>query len=81
MPSMRDLERDALRAEIESLRAMTPTERVELSFRLRRLSLQLCRAGIRLQHPEFSEEQVERELQRRILPADLFALVFPATPR
>jgi hypothetical protein len=74
---MRDLERDAtgvdgVRKEVELLRGLTPEERILMAFRLRRVVLDLSRAGIRHQHPDFSEDEIELEVQRRILPPKLF---------
>lgn len=68
---------EGARTELELLRKMTPEERILMSFRLRRVALEFCRAGIRYQNPGYSEADVERELQRRILPTDLFARLFP----
>jgi len=70
---MKDLEReiagvDGVRKEVELLRRLTPEERVLMSFALRRVVLDVARAGIRHRHPDFTEDEVERELQRRISP-------------
>jgi hypothetical protein len=73
---MRDLEResaglDGVRKEVELLRRLTPEERLLMSFRLRRVVLDFARAGIRHRRPELTEEQIELELHRRILPPGL----------
>ncbi|GEM_PF-4859072 len=78
---VRDLERESagtegVRKEIEFLRLLTPEKRIAMSFRLRRVVVELSRAGIRSQHPQWSADEVERELQRRILPANLFERLF-----
>lgn len=56
----------ALELQLDAYRRMTPTERLETALRLHQLSCDLARAGIRAQYPEFAEDQVERELWRRV---------------
>ncbi|MBX6419429.1 MAG: hypothetical protein IRZ06_00260 [Nevskia sp.] len=51
-------------------RAMTPAQRLEQALRLRRQMLSLMDAGLRAEHPEWTEEQRQREIARRILVAD-----------
>lgn len=58
---------DALARQIEKYRSMTGEERFELGLRLHELSCEVTRAGIRHQHPDFTEEDVAKELRRRIL--------------
>ncbi len=53
---------DQLQLEIQ--RRMTGAERLHLAFEMSDLARGLCRARIRQQHPEWSEEQVTRELVR-----------------
>jgi hypothetical protein len=53
--------------QIEILRAKTPAERLDLALWLRNSALKLKRAGLVSLHPEWTEEQVERELYRVFL--------------
>ncbi|MBS4027867.1 MAG: hypothetical protein KGZ58_04430 [Ignavibacteriales bacterium] len=52
--------------QIERYRKMTGEERVEIAFQLTEFIQNVSRDGIRYQHPEFSEQEIEVELQRRI---------------
>jgi hypothetical protein len=56
---------EGLRKQIELYRAMTPQRRLQISFELDDLARQLARAGARHQHPDWNEEQVEREVAWR----------------
>jgi hypothetical protein len=56
---------EGLRRQIEIYRGMTGTERLEICFRLRDLTRALVQQGVRHQHPEWSDSQVDREVLRR----------------
>jgi hypothetical protein len=67
---------EGLQKQIELYRAMTAQRRLQISFELDALARQLARSGVRFQHPEWSIEQVEREVARRFrlaagIPEDL----------
>jgi hypothetical protein len=51
--------------QIECYRRMTPQERLQVSFRLYELSRTLARQGVKYQHPDWDERQVEEEVLRR----------------
>ncbi len=57
---------EAERIQVLGLRKLTPGQRVEIAFKLTDLVLRFARGGIRAGHPDFSEEEVERELRRRL---------------
>jgi hypothetical protein len=46
------------------LRRMAPEERLRLAFEMSDLAHDLCRARIRQQHPDWTDEQVVREMVR-----------------
>jgi hypothetical protein len=56
------LERD----DIEQARQMTFAQKFMAGAELFEYACDISRAGIRMQHPEFDEQQVEAELRRRI---------------
>ena len=56
---------EGLRMQIEAYQRMTPQERLQICFRLSALARTLSRQGIRHQHPDWSDEQVEQEVLRR----------------
>ena len=49
------------------LRRMTPQQKLERVFELNRLGRELVSAGIRKQHPDLSEEEVNRKTTERVL--------------
>jgi hypothetical protein len=57
---------EALAKQIERYRAMTGNERLEIALRLHELACDVTRDGIRWQNPQFTKDEVERELRRRL---------------
>ena len=56
----------ALDFQIERYREMTGEQRLGVALDLHELSCEISREGIRAQHPEASEAEVERLLHRRL---------------
>jgi hypothetical protein len=56
---------EGLRKQIEVYRRMLPHERLRVGFELYDMARSLARAGVRHQHPDWDEQQVEREVARR----------------
>jgi hypothetical protein len=56
---------EGLQLQIEAYRRMTPQERLQICFRLYELTKTLVRQGIKYQHPDWNEAQVEEERLRR----------------
>lgn len=54
------------REEIERARRQTPAQRFWAGAELFDYACELSKAGIRMQNPGFSEEEVLRELRRRL---------------
>ncbi|MEX2169872.1 MAG: hypothetical protein WD851_11225 [Pirellulales bacterium] len=48
------------------LRTKKPAERIEMVFAANRTARMLAAGGIRYQHPEWSDEQVQHEVVRRV---------------
>jgi hypothetical protein len=64
----------ALQLKIQQ--AMTGEQRMLLAFEMSMFTRELTRAGIRQEHPEWTEEQVQRELLRMaFLPDPLPAML------
>lgn len=55
----------ALEKQIERYRAMTCDERIGIALRLHELASEMARTGIRAQHPDADECEVERLLHER----------------
>ncbi len=48
------------------LRAMTGAERLQIVDRLFRFARELVASGVRSQHPEWNQDQINRETARRL---------------
>ena len=68
------LTHEGLEKQIEIYRRMLPQQRLQIGFDLYDLARDLVRAGIRHQHADWDEDQVEREVTRR------FRLAAGSTP-
>jgi type II secretory pathway predicted ATPase ExeA len=56
----------ALQMQIERYRQMTGEQRLDIALRLHELACDIAREGIRYQHPDADEAEVERLLRQRI---------------
>ena len=56
--------------EIDILRAMTPEKRLEVAFGLYRTAWECKAAGLRHQHPEWSEKKIQSTVREMFLSAD-----------
>jgi hypothetical protein len=66
-----DTSPEAWRVQLESIRRMTPTQRLELVGGLNALVRELTLAGIRHRMPGAPEAEIEREYFRLMLGRDL----------
>ena len=67
--------------QLERMRRLTVTERLEQQARLCRTTRNLMRAGIRGRHAEYDEQAVELALLRLLLADDgLFMAAKPGAP-
>ena len=55
---------EGLRKQIEIYRGMTGQQRLQIAFDLYEMTRVLVRAGVRHQHPDWDEQQVEQEMLR-----------------
>ncbi len=56
----------ALQKQIEAYRRMTGEQRLAIALELHELSCNVTREGIRYQHPDANEAEVERLLRQRL---------------
>ncbi len=56
-------------AQVTAFRRMTPAEKLELAMKLREAAWELKTAGVRAQHPDWSEEQVRDRVREIFLYA------------
>ncbi|MBW2065317.1 MAG: hypothetical protein JRJ03_10350 [Deltaproteobacteria bacterium] len=68
---------EAERKQIEIFRKMGPEKRLVNSISLAQTSRRLLAAGVRMRHPEYSDDQVRLATIRLILGDDLFAAAYP----
>jgi hypothetical protein len=64
----------------ERSRRMTPSQRFEQGIKTCKLARQFMRAGIRMRHPEYMDEQVEMALARLLWGDDLYRKARPQWP-
>lgn len=50
----------------EVMRAKTPFERLEMAASMRRMARGLIRDKLRFDHPDWTAEQIDREVARRL---------------
>ena len=55
--------------QIEGLRRMTPAEKLRMVADLYEAGIRLRMAGLRMTHPEWPDERLEREARRSLLYA------------
>lgn len=71
--AVRDSQTEWLRVKI--YREMTPQQRIWLAAQLYEEGIANVRSAILDRHPHFSEEEIAREIRRRVLPRRLFEQV------
>lgn len=57
---------DALAKQIELYRKMTCEQRLRIALDLHTMACNLARAGIRKRFPEATEDEIDRQLRKRI---------------
>lgn len=55
-----------IQMQVEIYRRMQPHERLQIGFELYELARTLSRAGVRYDHPDWNDHQVEQEVRRRL---------------
>ena len=76
-PFLSDTHPEARKVQIEALRRLGPEGRAKAMFALNRFTRECTKAGIRMRHPGYTEEQVEMALRRIMLGDQLFRKVYP----
>jgi hypothetical protein len=64
MPPPLDTTPEIEAMQIRILRSMTIEQHLEIALEISLLSRGLMRAGVRSQHPDWSENEIEREVHR-----------------
>jgi hypothetical protein len=71
-----DTSPEAWQVWLELVRKMTPAERLQRALELSNTARELCKAGIREQHPGANEREVFLRFAQRQLGDDLFRNVY-----
>jgi hypothetical protein len=66
--------RSADEIQLGIFRRMTPAQRIDCAMRFTQFTLEFARATIRSQNPDWTPEQIEREIGRRITGIDVTRL-------
>lgn len=72
-----DTSPEADRIQVEIFRKMKPEERLKRSFELSAAMKRLNATGVRMRHPEYSDEEVRLAVIRMRLGDELFLKVYP----
>jgi len=68
---------EAEKKQIEIFRKMGPERRLMSSISLAQTSRRLLAAGVRMRHPEYSDDQVRMAAIKLLLGDTLFAAAYP----
>jgi hypothetical protein len=72
-----DTSPEAARVLTERMLRLTPQQRVEQGLRASLLAREIMRAGIRMRHPDYTQEQVEEALARLLWGDELYRQARP----
>jgi hypothetical protein len=71
MATPKDTTPDAFARQMDGLKRMDSHERLRLSFEMSDELREIAKAGIRARHPEYTDSQVDEELEVLLLGRDL----------
>jgi len=74
---MLDTTINAEKVQIDILRQMKPEQRLQMAVNLARTTRKLLMEGVRMRHPDYSEDQIRLATIRLILKDDLFLSAYP----
>ena len=66
---MSDTSPEAAALQIQVQRKLTGAQRLELAFEMSLLARELCLTRLRLQHPEWKDDELKREMLRYAFPS------------
>ena len=68
---------DAARKQFEILRRLDAETRLKMAFELSDNLRSIVEAGVRLRHPQYDEQQINRQVIRLMIGEALFKQVYP----
>jgi len=75
--SLLDTTPEAERIQLNVLRQMKPEQRLQIAIDLAHTSRKLLMEGVRMRHPDYSEDQIRLAAIRLILKENLFFFAYP----
>jgi hypothetical protein len=63
--------------QVRALRNMTPEQRLDAAIQLTNTSRRLLAAGVRMRHPEYTDDMIHYAVIKATLPEDLFSAAYP----
>ncbi len=72
-----DTSKEAEKKQIDILRRMNSSERLELALELTATSRGLLEQGVRRRHPEYTEDEIRLAVIRILIPEPLFIKAYP----
>jgi hypothetical protein len=72
-----DTTEEAARVQAEVYRRMSPSRRLEIALEMSEALRQVCAAGVRSRHPDYTDDQVRLAVIRLTLGEKLFREVYP----
>lgn len=70
---------EAARKQFEILRKLGPEVRVKMAFEMSNNLRSIVEAGTRLRHPDYNEQQIQKEVIRLMIGDTLFRQIYPDT--
>jgi len=68
---------EAARKQFEILRRLDDETRLKMAFELSDNLRSIVEAGVRLRHPEYDEQQINRQVIRLMIGEALFKQIYP----
>ncbi len=70
---------EAMKRQVEILRKVTPERRMEMAFELSDFLRSIVQAGVKERHPDYNEQQIQKEVLRLMIGESLFKQIYPNT--
>lgn len=68
---------EAYRVQIQALRKMGPEGRLRLMFTASANLREICASGVRMRHPDYTEEQIRLAVTRLVVGETVFKKLLP----
>jgi hypothetical protein len=72
---------EAARKQFEILRRLGPDARLEMAFEMSDNLRSIVESGVRFRHPDYDEQEIQKEVLRLMIGESLFKQVYPDTER